>query len=140
MKTCAQCRCEKPFDAFQTRRASKDGRTARCRDCLKVYDAKRYRDTPHRRERLDAYNKSPKGRAMQHPLKKAWAMRNPEKRAAHVAVGNAVRDGKLIKPDACQGCGHIGRLEAHHKDYSEPLKVVWLCIPCHKEMHKELPF
>ena len=34
---------------------------------------------------------------------------NPNAYAAHVAVGNAVRDGKLEKPDACSCCGKSGR-------------------------------
>lgn len=28
------------------------------------------------------------------------------------------------------------KLEAHHCDYSLPLEVLWLCMPCHKEWHK----
>jgi hypothetical protein len=27
---------------------------------------------------------------------------------------------------------------AHHESYDEPLTVMWLCQPCHKQRHKEI--
>lgn len=56
-------------------------------------------------------------------------------RAAHKAVSNAIRDGKLT-PLPCQVCG-IQEVEAHHPDYSRPLDVVWLCRHHHSQIHKE---
>lgn len=50
---------------------------------------------------------------------------------ARAKLNNAVRDGRVIKPSACENCGRIVKLTAHHPDYSEPLKVVWLCYECH---------
>jgi hypothetical protein len=61
--------------------------------------------------------------------------RFPEKYKAQTAVNNAVRDGRLIKPKACEDCGKEGRLHGHHEDYSELLDVVWVCVPCHKARH-----
>ena len=66
-----------------------------------------------------------------------WVAANPDKRAAQVAVGNAVRDGRLVKGhcalvDTGQ-CG--GRIEAHHEDYTRPLDVVWLCQRHHRATH-----
>lgn len=46
----------------------------------------------------------------------------------------AVRDGRVIKPSRCARCGcevEREKLHGHHRDYSQPLEVVWLCRPCH---------
>ena len=60
-----------------------------------------------------------------------------DKRKARSAVNNALRDGQLVKPEACEGEGCEARheLEAHHEDYSKPLTVTWLCTKCHAHPH-----
>lgn len=67
--------------------------------------------------------------------KKAWIERNPEKRSAHVTLGNAVRDGKIEKPSSCPKCGRETRIIGHHDDYSKPLEVEWMCSKCHRKEH-----
>ncbi len=55
---------------------------------------------------------------------------------AHVAVGDAIRDGRLLRPDACSACAKEGgRIEAHHEDYTKALAVIWLCSRCHRKRH-----
>ena len=66
-----------------------------------------------------------------------WVSQNQEKRAAHILLGNAVKSGKISKPEVCNTCGRKGRLEGHHEDYSKPLDVVWLCRSCHVKLHNE---
>lgn len=46
-----------------------------------------------------------------------------------------VRKGH-IKKIPCR-CGNE-KVEGHHKDYSKPLKVVWLCRSCHTKIHEKL--
>ena len=46
------------------------------------------------------------------------------------------RRGVLI-PEACERCGEL-KVEKHHPDYTKPLKVEWLCRPCHLELHAKL--
>lgn len=36
-----------------------------------------------------------------------------------------------MKPDLCEGCNKEKKLTGHHKDYSKPLEVEWLCYECH---------
>ena len=61
---------------------------------------------------------------------------NPDKYHAHNTLNNAVRDGRLDKPDSCSVCGDKHDwIHGHHDDYSKPLDVRWLCPPCHKEAH-----
>lgn len=67
-----------------------------------------------------------------------YRRRNPEKYRARTAVGNAVRDGVLQRPDACESCGAIGPVEAHHEDYDKPLEVRWLCALCHGKQHRRV--
>ena len=62
-------------------------------------------------------------------------MKCTEKQLARAAIHNATRDGKLKKPDKCSVCGKQGLIEAHHKNYSEPFNVVWLCADCHRLEH-----
>lgn len=43
-----------------------------------------------------------------------------------------VAKGVIKKPTSCEFCGTITKLEGAHSDYSKPLDVKWLCIPCHR--------
>jgi hypothetical protein len=51
-------------------------------------------------------------------------------REAHRLVGLALKSGALVRLP-CQVCNSSHRVQAHHRDYSKPLKVVWLCQPHH---------
>jgi hypothetical protein len=44
-----------------------------------------------------------------------------------------IYDG-VIKREACKICGKVA--EAHHKDYSNPFDIVWLCSKHHHRWHK----
>ena len=57
-------------------------------------------------------------------------------RHPHGAVRNAILSGRLIR-EPCSRCG-ADKTQAHHEDYSKPLDVVWLCLKCHKQRHREL--
>jgi len=58
----------------------------------------------------------------------------------HHLAAKAVKDGVLVEPDNCERCKKSGiKLLKHHKDYSKPLEVTWLCTPCHLLEHKENP-
>lgn len=52
------------------------------------------------------------------------------------AVAYAVKSGRLVK-SPCRDCGSLD-VQAHHKDYSKPLDVIWLCGPHHREEHAKL--
>ena len=58
-----------------------------------------------------------------------------EKDAAHQAVTDALRTGRLTRPANCQLCGIVEKLLGHHDDYSKPLTVLWLCRKCHVQRH-----
>ena len=55
----------------------------------------------------------------------AYRQRYPERYKAHSIVTNAIYAG-ILKKQPCKVCGDA-IVEAHHKDYSKPLEVEWLC-------------
>jgi hypothetical protein len=60
------------------------------------------------------------------------------RRQANYEVRRALGAGELKKPKRCVACWKPTRkLEAHHDDYGQPLEVSWLCLPCHRQKHRE---
>jgi hypothetical protein len=121
--------CNGNFDAAAFYVSNK----ARCKTCIKAAAI------AHRLENVDYYRSYDRMRASQpHRLEKtklvvdAWKVQHPKRRAAQVALGNALRDGRVEK-FPCMVCGE--KSEAHHPDYDRPLDVVWLCPPHHKQAH-----
>lgn len=48
--------------------------------------------------------------------------------------------GAIIRPNNCEECGNHGKkIEAAHFDYSDPLRVRWLCRSCHVLWDKKNP-
>lgn len=134
-KKCLKCEQTKPLSDFYRHAQMADGHLNKCKDCackdvrqhrldnpekVRAYDNKRAK-LPHRREARRVYGES-------------YAESEPEKRAAHHAVGRAIRDGKMDKKP-CAFCGETDGLEAHHHDYAKPLDVTWMCRPCHRRFH-----
>lgn len=83
-------------------------------------------------------NKDPRRRALQNRVKREWNVKNPEKRRAQEAVRAAIRRGELTRPKVCPiaGCSRTD-VHAHHRDYSRPLAVAFLCSLHHKKAHQE---
>lgn len=70
---------------------------------------------------------------------KNYKAAHPEKVRAQRLVRQAKRSG-LLKEQPCESCGIAPdqtKMHAHHDDYSEPLKIRWLCGKCHKEHHNQ---
>lgn len=129
------------------------GVNCRCKECHKaevrrnraerseqyrLYEKMRFKRDPHRNEANKAYAKTPKGKASHAAATKKRNSLNPLKRAANVILGNAVRSGRVIKPEECSKCARIPprrQLHGHHEDYTKPLDVVWICASCHGFEH-----
>jgi len=65
-----------------------------------------------------------------------WADAHPQERWAHSALRSALRRG-LVEAEPCEVCG-AEKADAHHDDYSRPMKVRWLCRLHHKEEHRRM--
>lgn len=147
-KACIGCGSFLPRLSFYANSCSRDGRGPRCKECVKAAvranraaNLERYqaydRDRANRPDRVAAraaYAKTAQGKAARLAGGKAWVLRNGDKRQAYVKLGNALRDGKITRAEACE-CGATGRMHAHHDDYTKPLSVRWLCVPCHTALH-----
>lgn len=149
MKVCFKCGAEKPLSEFYKHSKMADGHLNKCKCCCKS-DVKKNREEkeeyykdyeksrsklPHRVEARREYLKTEAGAKNSQKAKDAYIKRNPKIRAAHTAVSNAVRDGKLTRASYCDNCRENLFTEAHHCDYNKPLEVVWLCERCHKDWH-----
>jgi len=59
----------------------------------------------------------------------------PEKVKARETLRYHIKKGNIIKPNICSICKKIfdskSKIQGHHKNYNQPLKVVWCCNKCH---------
>lgn len=65
-----------------------------------------------------------------------WKARNKEKNSIYLKVFYEIKMGRMIKGE-CEVCGNP-KVDGHHKDYSKPLEVTWLCRKHHKEEHNRI--
>ena len=141
---CKRCETEKGDEFYKGDKVCKDCRKAKIRED-RAANPEKYRERekryyhrdPRKKEAIARYHQTEKGREKARQGKKRYSKKNPDKRAAHVILGNAVRDGRVIKPESCERCGtESARIHGHHHDYAKPLEVEWLCPQCHTEAHK----
>ncbi len=149
MKTCSVCQEQKDRKEFQKRAASIDGLTGACKDCLHDRDRKRYpKEREKRMQQHKEYIKTSSGRAAakraytkhnKSPLHllsvQLWRKCNPEKVRTHGVLNYRIKTGEVVRPDHCERCQAECVPHGHHDDYSKPLDVTWLCVPCHKLEH-----
>ncbi len=150
MKICRECHTEKELNEFYKHFRMGDGYLNKCIACVKnrvtkhrnenlekirEYDKSRAM-LPHRVQARKEYSNTEKGKIAKTRALKNYHERYPLKRASHVITGNAIRDGKLVRPSSCSECASTEKIEAHHDDYTKPLDVRWLCRKCHYKWHK----
>lgn len=133
MKVCRECLATKPTAEFYVHPKMADGHLSRCKDCVKArvrahYAATRPERSAYEKKRSQTVRRS-EHRALARVLHR---QRHPDRYRARMAVGNAIRDGRLFR-GPCVHCGTTVKVQAHHEDYSKPLDVVWTCFPCHRE-------
>lgn len=146
MKTCTRCGKEGDNSDFQIRKASKDGYSSSCKECLRLYDKSRA-SLPHRVKARKDYSKTEEGmEAARRGSRKhsktekgkasamKWKLANLDKRKVHGIVAYRIKIGELTRLP-CEVCGNE-KSEAHHDDYEKPLEVRWLCRKHHAEHHK----
>jgi len=153
-KRCNKCFEEKHRDLFALDKSSKDGKQWRCKACQAAYHAEnRSKILPrmavygrvYGRNRYNEIKSDPakyaKHLAGNAVAKKRSIEKNPDRQRARIAVCNAIRKGKMERPDRCSQCGVECKPEAHHDSYerSQWFNVRFLCNRCHDELHHKYP-
>lgn len=124
-RTCARCgaslRDRKPQAVYCSRV---------CKERARFKRSDVYREATLARSKR--YRASEKGKASMRRRRQRAYKKFPERAKARAAVQNEVRRGRIAKPERCQECGCVARVEAHHHaGYDRPLDVLWLCKRCH---------
>ena len=134
METCFKCGETKPVGEFYAHAAMADGYLNKCKSCSKSDVQANYR---RNKPRYQAYEQSRKDTPVRKEHRyndvRKRRLRKPDQHAAHQAVANAVKTGRL-KRLPCEVCGD-SKVQGHHDDYSKPLTVRWVCFKHHQEIH-----
>lgn len=159
MKECFKCKVLKPYSEYYKHPKMADGHLGKCRECAKIdvrtnrkvkidYYSYYDRNRPNAKERSelctvrnkDKYHNDDSFRQSVLESKEKWSKKNPQKRKAQIYLGNAVRDGRVLKPSICSHCNEEKRIQGHHWSYEREhwLDVIWLCAPCHGKEHRRL--
>lgn len=138
VKRCFKCKRTKPIDQFYAHKAMSDGHLNKCKCCAKKDVTARYYSPKHRAKIIEYEKtrfKNPERKAKLKIYQQNRRARSKGKYRAHTAVGNAIRDGRLIR-QPCEVCTNP-KSQAHHDDYRKKLTVRWLCFKHHREHHQQ---
>ena len=148
---CKTCHTEKSISEFYKWNHTK------CKDCVRVY-ARQYRlehlekikeydrNRPNAKERCKKQKEYKAKMKVENPekydkifhgIRKRYRKNHSEADKAHNILNDALRYGKIKRPDKCVICQKECKPQAHHYDYSKPLDVMWLCVSCHSDIHKK---
>ena len=143
-KICRNCNQKKPLDQFYWHLSMRDKHRSDCKICFQekrhdyqqVYNIERrhtkaYKQWQHEYEKTTEYQEAHREHAAQ------YRQQYPERIQACNLVNNSLRNGRLSR-QFCEVCGTFQNVEAHHKDYSKPLDIDWLCSKCHALYHRNI--
>lgn len=139
---CSVCHVLKTLTQFFRHPGSPDGRRSQCKECYSKR-VQQYLEADPEHARALRRARRAKNPAYEE-WSKSWTRKHPDQwRLIHrcnVRVQNAIKAGKLVRPETCGECGKSGVvIEAAHSDYSQPLQVRWLCRPCHRRWDRVQP-
>lgn len=110
---------------------------------LKNRDEVIRKTTEYNRKFPDAHYRNVQNSLRRHPHKRREYVKRRRskidlfKHCCRQLVYHALKTGRLIK-DPCAHCGVCNDVQAHHTDYMQPLRVLWLCKRCHDAEHRRI--
>jgi len=163
-KRCSHCKEIKPLSKFYKNRQKKDGHEYQCKDCyishqrfyrqsakgkeaVKRYaqgqkfkqTQKRYEQSAKGKEAHKRYDQGEKGKNTMRKKYLQVQKLHPDHVLAWVAVNNAIRVGKLPRPDSlkCAYCPNPAKEYHHYFGYAPEhvLDVLPACTKCHQAMN-----
>lgn len=137
MKTCKGCQIKKEAEEFYKSDHMADGRLNYCRSCFSLRHKKKRqerRQTPEYKQKQKMHAKKHNKSIKRRKAISKWQKENALAHKAHLIV-HAYKQAKLLKPKPCVLCDSKNT-QAHHFDYTKPLKVVWLCAFHHNQLHR----
>ena len=136
-KKCFKCQAVKLLTDFYKHPNMLDGHVNKCKECNKKDVLEnRIKNIDYVREYDRKRSKEPHRVVLAREHTKLWRNADKRRTKCHNAVKRAIQNGSLIRMP-CIKCNSEKSL-AHHESYDEPLNVIWLCQPCHKQRHKEM--
>lgn len=155
MKVCSKCRNEKEDTEFWKRNNRSSGVNSECKECAKARRTKNYKEknAEFREKRKEYYRKnreklaanqveSQKGNVRYRKYQNKYLMKKrksgDKKFLARHILFLAVKGKMIFRPEECSQCNVKGKIEAHHTNYDKPLDVTWICVKCHRALHKKL--
>ena len=141
MKICSTCRASLDTSFFYKDRRNKDGLKSQCKKChclgaQRTRDPNKHRDNNKKWMRESRY--ASRKEVQERARIRSRALSGSLKVKARNLANLAIQKGTLKRPDCCSRCGFMGVIQAHHKDYTRPLDVEWLCIDCHSIRHRRV--
>jgi len=143
MKICSKCKIEKDESEFYIDKRKKGNLGCLRRACCKICEYishKKYANTDIGRKNKSNSDKkfraTEKGKIIQDRYKKSTE-EVILKQKCRVITNSLILKG-TIKKLPCEVCGEL-KVQAHHRDYSKPEDVTFLCVKHHRELHKNHP-
>ena len=141
MKICTKCKQEfsATLENFYGHFTNKDRLFSKCKKCIAIRNRK-FRQTEQGKLYMKVYQKAhrqlEKTKSAHRQRQREYRLAFPEKIKAHHIVNTAISADYLRGSVFCERCGLPAKTQGHHKDYSRPLEIDWVCEICHKAIHK----
>jgi len=147
-KICTKCEKEKDLYDFYKKKNGRNGRHSECKFCLRERTKRHDIEHPEQKFLRDR-NYRERNRIKYAPDEKLKYIRLDEKSregferyankkmrdTASLILNYGIRIGYIVKKDKCEICDSGIKVEGHHKDYSKPCEVLWICQDCHINVH-----
>ena len=154
-KECTICGKSKNISEFNPNSNMTDGTIGQCKGCINIKSIERRKSNPEhvraverewargneeyrarRKEKTDKVKNEKWYKDRVKRYKASDIKRHPERHACRDETNMLIRTGVILE-SPCEVCGNI-KSEAHHKDYTDPYGILWLCRKHHMELHNRL--